>query len=538
MKREFRWRGVVFFGEPGTGKTTIARALREKVPNSFLLEISEEIIKRLAGIKDFPVSLEDLLKDFMNSPKKTVGRKEARDIAVYVREKYGNDAMGQIVGCLGLSRQMSKKFLIVSGGRGVDTAKHLQSSGYLVVFLRASRDAIIARRSRERGEKEDTVVKDLNEEEKIYQTRKIEKVADLVFDTSKDSVVSIVNTILVGSMEHPPKKECVRCVNTDLNPSISFDRRGYCNICQTYLQNFNKKSLAEELSFIRNLASKTKSDNASMVGISGGKDSTATLYLAKELGLRPTAFTLDIGYYPKHTFKRAREVANKFGIAYERLDIRKYIEPSAVKCYRLMAALYDEKESPSLSKKFRDLYQENRKHYSVKCEHVMPFVRTCQLCRKTVIRAYYAEALKRNISLIILGANEWAGLSLVNESTNSKISAIRKLQPDKSKPAVYVVHLPFLLQRKLKDNRRLLQKLGWQTPAGEAFVESNSNSCLLGLAAEDKASRMLGFSPDTTRLAREVTVGFLTKSEARRALSKVHKYKNTVRQVLKKARII
>ncbi len=49
---------------------------------------------------------------------------------------------------------------------------------------------------------------------------------------------------------------------------------------------------------------------------------------------------------------------------------------------------------------------------------------------------------------------------------------------------------------------------------------------------------MLEFHPDSTRLAREVTVGFISKKQALKALGKIHPYKFTPRQVLKKAKII
>ena len=49
---------------------------------------------------------------------------------------------------------------------------------------------------------------------------------------------------------------------------------------------------------------------------------------------------------------------------------------------------------------------------------------------------------------------------------------------------------------------------------------------------------MLGFHPDATRLAREVTVGFISKKQAKLALNKIHNYNKSVRQVLKEAGII
>src|SRR5208283_4865760 len=112
-------------------------------------------------------------------------------------------------------------------------------------------------------------------------------------------------------------------------------------------------------------------------------------------------------------------------------------------------------------------YIEGRRHYSIKCQHAIPFVRTCQLCRRIIVRAYYGEAQKHGVRVVILGINEWAGLSQNSESKKFVFSAIRKLQPFRSKPPVYVVHLPFLLQQKINDIRSILKQLGWRIPRGE-----------------------------------------------------------------------
>ena len=68
-------------------------------------------------------------------------------------------------------------------------------------------------------------------------------------------------------------------------------------------------------------------------------------------------------------------------------------------------------------------------------------------------------------------------------------------------------------------------------------VQSNAASCLLADAAEKPLYKNLGFHPDTTRLAREVTVGFLTKKKAKRALKKVKRSRYTIPQILKKANL-
>jgi hypothetical protein len=332
--------------------------------------------------------------------------------------------------------------------------------------------------------------------------------------------------------------ECKRCANNSKNPTIIINKDGLCNICELYKNNFNKKNLLKELKMLKSFIGSGKQKYDAMVGISGGKDSTTTLYTAKELGFKPLAFTFDIGYYPRHIYPRARWVAEKLGVDHVTIPIRKYIQKHDRISYQKTAELYGKKISKELENEFKRLYIVERKYYSVKSSHSAAFVRTCHLCRHTVIRAYYQEALKRGIKVVILGINEWAGLSQNKMSKKYTISAIRKLKPYPNKPPVYIVHLPFLLQRSISDTTKILKRIGWKIPKGEALVETNSNSCLFARAAESKAMKLLGFHPDSTRLSREVTVGYITKKQAKDALKKIHVYRYSVRQVLQKARII
>jgi hypothetical protein len=135
--------------------------------------------------------------------------------------------------------------------------------------------------------------------------------------------------------------------------------------------------------------------------------------------------------------------------------------------------------------------------------------------------------------------NEWVGLSQSADGRLQEISGIRKLAPyGASSPAVYVVHLPFLQRVRLSDLKVELDQLAWQPPAGEDFVETNFNSCLLSAAAEWPARKALGFHPDATRLSREITAGFMTKEQALVALSKHRRYPESVRQVLARAGLV
>lgn len=317
-------------------------------------------------------------------------------------------------------------------------------------------------------------------------------------------------------------QQCSICVNSNRNPTIPILESGACRICDWYNCNYSRSNLIIEQSFLNG--------KSAIVEMTGGKDSSAVAWFAKTMNLKLSAFTFDTGYYPKHTFTRACEQAGRLGLHHEIIDIRKYIQPDIRECYHLTASLFDD---PPRRTDALEIYSLNRHHYAANDTTIMPYIRPCQLCRKIVVPAYYREALKRNVQLVILGMNEWTHLN-----GYGSVSGIRKLQPDETRPPIWVVHLPFLMGWNLIHNQNISRANEWTPPEDEAYVETNGNSCLFARASEVAATKMLGFHPDTTRLAREVTAGFLTKTIASAALATVHEHDKTVRQVLMDADII
>jgi len=234
----------------------------------------------------------------------------------------------------------------------------------------------------------------------------------------------------------------------------------------------------------------------------------------------------------------AAAIAAQLNVPHEVVDLRPHIRPEDRVSYELTCDLYDEEESPQLADRFRQLYLKGRERYSVRCREPMPYVRVCQLCRRLVVPAYHREATRHGVRVWFLGTNEWVGLSQNPDNGRYVFSGIRRLQPPGADEPVWVVHLPFLLGARLGDTMKVLERVGWQPPDGEHVVESSANSCLLGRAAEDKATRLLGFHPDSMRLAREVTCGFLSRVEAERALSTPHPSSMSVREVVTAAGIL
>lgn len=533
-----QYKGVAIFGAPGSGKTTIAKLLLESFSGSRHIEAFETVINPAALLKkEWPKKEKDFIdlifSGYGKKQLRRINREEARDIFSLLKERYSEDVIAKTIVSL-QARIFPKKFIIIAGIRGYRNSLYFKENGYLVIYLKTPEKDLTSRVAKREKFSVEAAEAERKIEERIFSTNKVEHIAPVSFNTSVQSRKEIVRQIkaLVEV------KECKRCVNTSLNLSSPIGVSGYCETCERYLKNFNPAQLKKELLFLKKLIGSGRGKYDAMVGISGGKDSTATLYQVQKMGFSPLTFTLDTGYYPKHIFYRSKKVAKELGVDHVQIDARKYARLVDKKSFEKTAALYDGKISPDLEDKFRKWYVEGRRHYSIKCQHDIPFVRSCQLCRRLVIRAYFAEAIKNGVQVVVLGINEWAGLSQDSNSKKFIFSSIRKLQPFKDKPPVYVVHLPFLLQRKISDTRKILRHLGWKIPTGEALIESNANSCLFARAAENKARKMLGFHPDATRLAREVTVGFITKKQAQKALAKKHHYPLSVREVLKRAGIL
>jgi len=115
-------------------------------------------------------------------------------------------------------------------------------------------------------------------------------------------------------------KICSRCIIDTGVPGAKFDEKGECSYCKIHdkLEKqypLNEKGKKAFKAIIEKTKAKGKNNKYDcVVGISGGRDSTYTLYLMKELGLRPLAVHFNDGFGNPVAGENMRKVTSKLKI--------------------------------------------------------------------------------------------------------------------------------------------------------------------------------------------------------------------------------
>ena len=113
---------------------------------------------------------------------------------------------------------------------------------------------------------------------------------------------------------------CTRCIMDDSIPGITFDENGVCPYCKIH-DNMEKKYSLSGTSDIKLKLLVDKIKNAGkgnrydcIVGISGGRDSTYTLYNTVKLGLRPLAVHFDNGWNSDIAVQNIKNITKKLNV--------------------------------------------------------------------------------------------------------------------------------------------------------------------------------------------------------------------------------
>ena len=102
--------------------------------------------------------------------------------------------------------------------------------------------------------------------------------------------------------ENKSFQRCTRCIFDTTVSDIVFDSKGECQYCKIHdemerlhpLGDLGEERLKNSIEKIKKKGRWKKYD--CIVGTSGGRDSTYTLYIAVKLGLRPLAVHFDNGW--------------------------------------------------------------------------------------------------------------------------------------------------------------------------------------------------------------------------------------------------
>ncbi len=306
-------------------------------------------------------------------------------------------------------------------------------------------------------------------------------------------------------------KICSKCVLPSTFPNITFDADGVCNFCrnfkgETKLNEEKKEYLGKFKELIKQV--KGKSDYDCTLSYSGGKDSTYTLYLLKDVfKLKVLAFTFDNGFVSEQAFKNIRAVTDNLGID----------------------GIIFKADFQLLKKIFR--FGVENEMYSLKALERASTI--CTSCIGLVKFTALKIALEKRIPIMAWG---WSPGQAPIRSSIMKINPVlfKSTQEMYRKPMHQIagdeIDRYFLSEEQFKnaelfpynasplafmdyDEEKIIKKiqeLGWVMPKG---LDANSTNCLLNTFANEVHIKKYNFHPYVFEIAGMVRDGVMSRAE-------------------------
>ncbi len=304
-------------------------------------------------------------------------------------------------------------------------------------------------------------------------------------------------------------RRCTRCVLPESFPHISFNDEGVCNFCQGFkgqekLQEDKAAYLIKFKDLIEQM--RGKSDYDCTVSYSGGKDSSYTLYVLKEVfKLRVLALVFDNGFISPQAFVNIDSLTSKLGVDCQ------IIKPN----FRLMKSIFCHAvENPMYSPKTL----ERASTICTSCIGLIKFI-------------FLKIAIEKNIPMMGWG---WSPGQAPLRSSIMKINPamFKATQEVLRKPMVEAageeVNAYFLTDEQFKqkekfpynvsplafmdyDEEKIIDKikeLGWVAPVD---VDGNSTNCLLNSLANKVHIDKYSFHPYAFEIAEMVRSGVMTR---------------------------
>lgn len=126
---------------------------------------------------------------------------------------------------------------------------------------------------------------------------------------------------VVGRKAVRAVRVCTRCVMDTGAPDIVFDEHGFCNYCTELMEllALRRAERDDREVQLRRIVSDIRAAGASkrydcVLGVSGGLDSSYTLYQARRLGLRPLAVHMDNGWNSELAVSNIERLVKTLGV--------------------------------------------------------------------------------------------------------------------------------------------------------------------------------------------------------------------------------
>lgn len=302
------------------------------------------------------------------------------------------------------------------------------------------------------------------------------------------------------------KKVCNTCVLPETFPHITFNNEGVCNFCQRFvpenLEEAKKKYKQKFLDLI-----KTRKDV--VVAYSGGKDSTYTVLLLKEVyGMNVTTLTFDNHFISPQAWRNIDTVCRNLNVTNINYQMNK----------------------TDLFPLFRHALEHEM--YSKKSmERASTLCTTCSGIFKAMVLTY---AIEFNIPLIGFGWSPGQApvssaiakymSSFTKISRNVMIEAIKNISPN----VAFDIRLTDTEERAINDREifnvhplafedyneqqilKDIKDLGWKEPND---VDTNSTNCRLNCLANKTHMEMYSFHPYAWEIANMVRQGTMPREE-------------------------
>jgi hypothetical protein len=254
----------------------------------------------------------------------------------------------------------------------------------------------------------------------------------------------------------------------------------------TYKQNFDPDILASELETFLSTPREAGATLDAVVAFSGGKDSTISLYLAREqYGLDVVAVLVDNGFIPTPVINNGRQLCERLGVELVVLPIE---------------------FAPQLKRMMDDGF---KKEYP------------CYACTSLFHEEIRSWCVRSRINRVVLGRNWWRWLE-------PEVRAVRWIKDEESELDIQFLSLPFALGLKEEQVTATLKGIGWSP----VKIHGNSTNCLIPGLVEHTLYQRLGYHPELNLLCREVISGYLDKENAKRELAHITDLAPTLRRMV------